>query len=1635
MEESYRLRTFMVCIILLLAVNISICIYAEPTQGQDVNQIYNEYNLQDQDTHINILPGVNVEVGEEVYFDGIYYQDEYDPDLQWEWDFGDGYTLKAGEPWYGAFDTGLAVVHYFMKPGIYEVKLTVSRFDMNEGPPVRLETLFTDSVTVNVSGEEAIEGFELWHAPFHARTAQYLYALVPDGYMPEQVSLRVESLESDYVEEISGITEDGRQKFLLQNAELSAGEYVIIAELRNGQEVVSRIREKLSKPYDGPPEVGINENNAFILNGEDLFFPMSPFILNKGNAPLWKKICNTLHSLGYYETRDHVAWKDYVEYGNSENLMTLGPTGWIGKQERHTDPADFIKYVETAKDSEGLLGWCWDDEPRLGGRYERIPSVVLAAWTYRVKQLDSQHPNGQQYYGYSYLPYYNPLNNTNGYDFMGSAGLYGGKQAFNADFFTFDIYPIEAKEHPSLVDPERGVIDLWLEALDNFTWNMGDMVPLGTFVETQNVDSYNRMSNHEGKWDAGPTPGDLRTQLWSAVVHGMKYIGYFQFFSPTTPDNMSVMGEFKEAVTDLTPIILSEPSDHPVTHNCTTRGSRVDIMVRETPGELYVFAARVTEPESEWDECMEPETIEFEFDTGMQSSIAYDIFPTYQWKYQLFDVDQAQTEFELSLDDSGIKPGSVILGAVEGDVPTEAIYDRWTGKEYSPELDHTGNIVYGYDEGDGEIVPLYWWENYKGGTINYETGDITLEFGESVPIGKNFIQIAYAVEDRQERTLTGTDGVFTDSLERNAVRIYRIPKVYAPVITEQPKSQTVIIGSDVSLSVAASGFPEPEYQWYYNDQTIEGATSDTLVINNVQEDDQGIYMVAISNSVDSVTSDEVNIEVIEQLPVVENFDGISEYHSAYLSWDIPDGQGSEWDKLLLLRKEGSTPVDCNDGYIINDRFLRYNGTGCSYMDRNLNEGNYHYAVYTYKEYDTNTVYSDPVTIELNIPQFYNKEYLKIDGEEQDILIGQNTRSDLYTIWNSENLTLGKGPGGNATDLWLYSDIIGDGEGQVPAGSEIVSARLVFKVAGISFLNNSGTENQDINDWNITNDDITDVNLPHNILIYQIIDPDNLGIPHYAEESGLKVGLDFNYRDHRPGVNITWMNHEEDFTQNSLDNSDGIFNIFEGIEPVDILEFYPEVFRDEIADEIQFDITEAVQAWVEGEVNHGLFITAGQDWNNGEELSLSGITVDDERQSVRPFLEIIYGDSVDDLTGPEAVCGLEIIPGEDSFELSWINPDRSITPNQDMVGAKIIRREGIVPFNHQDDAVVTILECNDDINNSYIDTALEIGKTYYYAVYTFDEEHNYSEKVWIKGTPNSPDAPTFNRNPVIDSGSVTINWNTVVEADEYRIYRKGNSGDLGPEENSGNVNHEHIPGNLKCIEISEGSAGSYEDYLSLGKYTYWMTAVNEYGEGPVSEVISVEINDNNLAADKPVEPTLFSGEAISSSEVRLSWVDNSTNESGFVIERINESNEYEEISSTVYNTTVYIDRGLRPGTLYQYRIKAVNSAGESDYAECEVRTEGIANITWEVISATHVKLRWEDGSDERGYTVKLMDLDGDVLDTQYLLSDTDSCILGGLEPGKEYRAEISADIDSNVEEECVSVSDIIRTAPDSKGGLF
>ena len=84
-----------------------------------------------------------------------------------------------------------------------------------------------------------------------------------------------------------------------------------------------------------------------------------------------------------------------------------------------------------------------------------------------------------------------------------------------------------------------------------------------------------------------------------------------------------------------------------------------------------------------------------------------------------------------------------------------------------------------------------------------------------------------------------------------------------PNITSQPVNQTVNANQQATFSVAATGIPDPTYQWVKNGTNILiGQTSTTLTIPNASGLDIGSYAAIVSNGSGSVTSSVVTLSVI-----------------------------------------------------------------------------------------------------------------------------------------------------------------------------------------------------------------------------------------------------------------------------------------------------------------------------------------------------------------------------------------------------------------------------------------------------------------------------------------------------------------------------------------------------------------------------------------------------------------------------------------------------------------------------------------------------------------------------------------------------------------------------------------------------
>jgi PKD repeat protein len=114
------------------------------------------------------------------------------------------------------------------------------------------------------------------------------------------------------------------------------------------------------------------------------------------------------------------------------------------------------------------------------------------------------------------------------------------------------------------------------------------------------------------------------------------------------------------------------------------------------------------------------------------------------------------------------------------------------------------------------------------------------------------------------------------------------------------------------------------------------------------------------------------------------------------------------------------------------------------------------------------------------------------------------------------------------------------------------------------------------------------------------------------------------------------------------------------------------------------------------------------------------------------------------------------------------------------------------------------------------------------------------------------------------------------------------------------------------------------YLGKGTFAAVLTVVDA---GGWSDTASVTIT----VTGPPAAPSNLVTTAVSSSQITLSWADNSNDETGFAIERAVGGGAWLPLTQVGANVTSYANTGLSAGTTYQYRVKALNDAGSSGYA--------------------------------------------------------------------------------------------------------
>jgi poly(hydroxyalkanoate) depolymerase family esterase len=138
--------------------------------------------------------------------------------------------------------------------------------------------------------------------------------------------------------------------------------------------------------------------------------------------------------------------------------------------------------------------------------------------------------------------------------------------------------------------------------------------------------------------------------------------------------------------------------------------------------------------------------------------------------------------------------------------------------------------------------------------------------------------------------------------------------------------------------------------------------------------------------------------------------------------------------------------------------------------------------------------------------------------------------------------------------------------------------------------------------------------------------------------------------------------------------------------------------------------------------------------------------------------------------------------------------------------------------------------------------------------------------------------------------------------------------------------------------------------------------------------------NTAPPTPPAAPSNLTATASSSSQINLSWSDNASDETGYVVERSTSSGSgFVSVATLGANVTSFSNTGLAASTTYFYRVRASNGAGSSANSnEASATTQAASsnppaapsNLTATATSSSQINLTWTDNaSDETGYIVE------------------------------------------------------------------
>jgi fibronectin type III domain protein/putative metal-binding protein len=221
---------------------------------------------------------------------------------------------------------------------------------------------------------------------------------------------------------------------------------------------------------------------------------------------------------------------------------------------------------------------------------------------------------------------------------------------------------------------------------------------------------------------------------------------------------------------------------------------------------------------------------------------------------------------------------------------------------------------------------------------------------------------------------------------------------------------------------------------------------------------------------------------------------------------------------------------------------------------------------------------------------------------------------------------------------------------------------------------------------------------------------------------------------------------------------------------------------------------------------------------------------------------------------------------------------------------------------------------------FSDTGLTASTRYYYRVCAKNSAgdsvySNIADATTQAPAATAPAAPSSLSATAVSSTAINLAWTDAANNEEgFRIERSASA-------SSGFAEIAIVAANV--VAFSDTSL------TPSATYYYKVKAYNSAGDSAYTNTANAVTQAPPVTA--PAAPTNLVVSSSTSTQIDLSWMDNSSDETGFAIEKSTDGATFIQLATVAVNVAAYSDTGLTPATTYYYKVRAHNSAGNSHYS--------------------------------------------------------------------------------------------------------